>query len=225
MSGHRREENQERTLEDWDTWIDRAIRAAQQRGEFDGLPGAGKPLQIYTNPLAPEWDVASGLLKEAGVAPFWVELDKEILAGIAALAEMRDGAARHVAERLASRQEERRIEPDPTTNGRRRWWPFRRSRAQDWSVEAGCDRDPVADLEMWRERVRQNYLERAARLDRKIAEYHNALPGDLWWLQKPRVSAETAARQFDEACPPLQNSAWQKSEGGATHSPEEEAGS
>lgn len=28
----------------WETWIDRQVREAQERGDFDGLPGAGKPL-------------------------------------------------------------------------------------------------------------------------------------------------------------------------------------
>lgn len=28
----------------WETWIDRQVREAQERGHFDGLPGAGKPL-------------------------------------------------------------------------------------------------------------------------------------------------------------------------------------
>lgn len=28
----------------WETWIDRQVRESQERGDFDGLPGAGKPL-------------------------------------------------------------------------------------------------------------------------------------------------------------------------------------
>ncbi len=222
MTPPRGDERDNRTLEGWDTWIDREIRNAQQRGDFDDLPGAGKPLRIYSNPLAPEWDVASGILKDAGVAPFWVELDKEILAEVAALAKMRHDAARYVAEQLASQRDERRIEQDPVTTARRRWWPFRRSRGDDRSAEVGYRRDPVVDLETWRVRVRQNYLERAARLDSKIAEYHAALPGDLWWLQKTRVSAETAARQFDEACPPLRSAVWRKDGEGTAQALEDE---
>ncbi len=126
MTPPRGDERDNRTLEGWDTWIDREIRNAQQRGDFDDLPGAGKPLRIYSNPLAPEWDVASGILKDAGVAPFWVELDKEILAEVAALAKMRHDAARYVAEQLASQRDERRIEPDTATTARRRWWQPRR---------------------------------------------------------------------------------------------------
>ena len=201
MSTLRREESEGHTLEVWDTWIDRAIRAAQQRGEFDDLPGAGKPLKIYSNPLAPEWDAASGLLNEAGVAPFWVDLDKEILAEIAALAEMRHQAARYVAEELASRGAESATEDAAPMGSGRRWWPFpRRHRVERPPASAS---QQALDLESWREWAREAYLERAAKLDRKITEYHNALPGDLWWLQKPRLSSETAGRQFDDACPPV----------------------
>jgi hypothetical protein len=28
----------------WETWIDRQIREAKERGEFDNLPGSGKPI-------------------------------------------------------------------------------------------------------------------------------------------------------------------------------------
>lgn len=28
----------------WESWIDTHIRIAQERGAFDNLPGAGKPL-------------------------------------------------------------------------------------------------------------------------------------------------------------------------------------
>ena len=28
----------------WETWIDRQVREAQERGDFDGLAGAGRPL-------------------------------------------------------------------------------------------------------------------------------------------------------------------------------------
>ena len=29
----------------WETWIDRQIREGMERGEFDGLPGHGKPIR------------------------------------------------------------------------------------------------------------------------------------------------------------------------------------
>ncbi len=32
-------------MENWESPVERAIREAQERGEFDNLPGAGKPLR------------------------------------------------------------------------------------------------------------------------------------------------------------------------------------
>jgi len=40
-------------------WVERQIREAQDRGEFDGLPGAGKPLPGLGTPWSPEdWAIA-----------------------------------------------------------------------------------------------------------------------------------------------------------------------
>lgn len=44
---------------DWasrfESLLDRQIRAAQERGEFDDLPGAGKPLPSDSAPYRPDW--------------------------------------------------------------------------------------------------------------------------------------------------------------------------
>jgi hypothetical protein len=39
----------------YESWIDRQIREAEERGEFDDLPGAGKPLEHLGAPDDPEW--------------------------------------------------------------------------------------------------------------------------------------------------------------------------
>jgi hypothetical protein len=40
-------------------WVERQIREAQERGDFDGLPGAGKPLPGLDAPWSPEdWAIA-----------------------------------------------------------------------------------------------------------------------------------------------------------------------
>ena len=63
---------------DWEKWIDQQIREAQERGEFDNLPGKGKPLDLTPNPYAREQELAFKILKDAGYAPDWIELDKAI---------------------------------------------------------------------------------------------------------------------------------------------------
>lgn len=52
-------------------WIaERRIREAIERGDFDQLPGAGKPLALDDDPLVPEdLRVAYRILKNAGYAP------------------------------------------------------------------------------------------------------------------------------------------------------------
>ncbi len=63
---------------DWESWVDQQIREAQERGEFDNLPGMGKPLDLTPNPYAQEQELAFKVLKDAGYAPEWIELDKAI---------------------------------------------------------------------------------------------------------------------------------------------------
>jgi hypothetical protein len=62
----------------WESLIDRQIREAQEAGEFDNLPHQGAPLPNDDNPYAGEWGLAFHMLKNAGVAPPWVEANKEL---------------------------------------------------------------------------------------------------------------------------------------------------
>jgi len=51
----------------WQSWIDKQIYDAQQRGEFDNLAGKGKPLSDIDEPLDDLWWVKRKL-KEEGVS-------------------------------------------------------------------------------------------------------------------------------------------------------------
>ena len=59
-------------------YIDEQIHEAQARGDFDNLPGAGKPLHLDENPFSGDKAMAYSLLKQNGYAPPEVELAKEI---------------------------------------------------------------------------------------------------------------------------------------------------
>jgi DnaJ homolog subfamily C member 28 len=59
-------------------YIEEQIQEAQARGEFDNLPGFGKPLNLDDNPLAGDKAAAYSLLKQNGYTPPEVELAKEI---------------------------------------------------------------------------------------------------------------------------------------------------
>jgi DnaJ family protein C protein 28 len=72
----------------WNEIIERQIIEAQERGEFDDLPGKGKPLDLTENPFTdPEWRVAYKILKDNGFTLDWIELDQEIRAELEARRE------------------------------------------------------------------------------------------------------------------------------------------
>lgn len=50
--------------ESWESWVDRQIREAQESGEFDDLPGAGKPLPDLDRPNDELWWVRKKLKEE-----------------------------------------------------------------------------------------------------------------------------------------------------------------
>lgn len=55
------------------------LAQAIERGEFDNLEGAGKPLNLEENPFEPvELRMVHKILKDNGFAPAWIELGKEI---------------------------------------------------------------------------------------------------------------------------------------------------
>ncbi|MEV7966962.1 DUF1992 domain-containing protein [Sphaerisporangium sp. NPDC088356] len=62
----------------FETWVDRQIREAMERGEFDNLPGAGKPLPDRDKPLDEMWWVKQKLRREnASYLPPTLALRKE----------------------------------------------------------------------------------------------------------------------------------------------------
>ncbi|HPF20387.1 MAG TPA: DUF1992 domain-containing protein [Syntrophomonas sp.] len=59
--------------------VEEQIIKARQRGDFDNLAGAGKPLNLEENPFEPaEMRMANKILKDNDFAPYWIELGKEI---------------------------------------------------------------------------------------------------------------------------------------------------
>ena len=62
-----------------DSIVERRIREAQERGEFEDLPGRGAPLVLDDDPLVPEdLRVPYRLLKNAGFLPPELESCREI---------------------------------------------------------------------------------------------------------------------------------------------------
>lgn len=58
---------------------ERMLREAIEAGEFDNLPGKGKPIDLRENPFEdPDLRVVHKLLRDAGFAPAWIEERKDI---------------------------------------------------------------------------------------------------------------------------------------------------
>lgn len=51
----------------WESWVDRQVREAAERGAFDDLPGAGKPLPDVDGPHDENWWIRRKL-KEEGLS-------------------------------------------------------------------------------------------------------------------------------------------------------------
>ncbi|CAA9211729.1 MAG: hypothetical protein AVDCRST_MAG77-310 [uncultured Chloroflexi bacterium] len=180
MPSIRHEGDKKEVVWGWESHVDKMIRDAQARGDFDNLPGAGKPLDLEENVFAGDMASAFRLVRNANAAPLWVQLDKEIGDDAAALQTMLERTARYLEEQAAHIRAERPAES-------------RNSPARSRTI---------AHLEAERQRARALYLTRAAELDKKIDEYNANRPRNLSWLEKTRLLPAVAARRFDERIPP-----------------------
>lgn len=66
----------------FESWLDRQVREAEERGEFDNLPGAGKPLPSLGKPNPEVWWIRQKLEREGlsteAALPTSLRLRKEI---------------------------------------------------------------------------------------------------------------------------------------------------
>lgn len=89
----------------WETWIDRQIREAQERGEFDSLSLAGKPIPDLDRPRDEDW-WTKRLVQREGIStlPKTLQVRKELeqaLLDIAAAAD--ETTVRAIVERINGR--------------------------------------------------------------------------------------------------------------------------
>ena len=78
-------------LAQWESAVEQQIREAQGRGDFDNLPGLGKPLP--PEPWAGDWALAHHVLRQAGETLAWISLGREIEAAELKLQRLRCDAA------------------------------------------------------------------------------------------------------------------------------------
>lgn len=74
------EEEPKTTLEQWADIVTQRIEEAMRRGEFDNLPGRGKPMQVTREPFVPEdQQMAFKLLQNNNMTPDWIAERNELL--------------------------------------------------------------------------------------------------------------------------------------------------
>jgi DnaJ family protein C protein 28 len=69
-------------LSRWETVMDELIEEAMRNGDFDNLPGKGKPLKLSKNLFGAETELAYGLLKNNDYTLPWISQRREIMADI-----------------------------------------------------------------------------------------------------------------------------------------------
>ena len=153
------------------SWMDQQIREAQERGEFDNLPGTGKPLDLTPNPYAQGQELAFKVLKDAGFAPDWIELDKAIRNKLQ--------SARTVLLRQWQWREARLRELSGQSDS---WSEAERSR-----VQAGWQ-DAVAAFELELQAINQ-----------EIVELNLRVPGTRFQRSKLDAARELARLEMEEA--------------------------
>jgi Domain of unknown function (DUF1992) len=85
----------------WETWIDAQIRVATEKGAFDNLPGAGKPLPNLDQEYDPLWWVKQLVQREqVSMLPPALELLRKVEKELASIETLHDEAT--VRRRVAA---------------------------------------------------------------------------------------------------------------------------
>ncbi|NPV92313.1 MAG: DUF1992 domain-containing protein [Firmicutes bacterium] len=72
-----------RYMQSTEDLVEEKIRKAMEKGDFDRIEGKGKPIKMEENPFEdPTLRLPFKMLKDAGFAPYWIELGKDIDAEI-----------------------------------------------------------------------------------------------------------------------------------------------
>jgi len=145
----------------WSEMMERQIVEAQERGEFENLPGKGKTLVLTDNPFAdPEWRVAYKILQDNDFTLDWIELDKEIRAEIKACRE----------QLLQSKG-----------------W-YERAMAQLGYPESCWAEEERIRVQYTWEQALETFADQVAQINKKIELLNLKVP--LVYLQRPKISVD-----------------------------------
>ncbi len=198
-------------IHDWDSWIEKELREARDRGEFDNLPGAGKPLNHTSTDINKDWHLAFSRLKNAGVLPAWMELDRDCYRGRAELDAFLARSAVYLQEQLELLAAASGDPVEPRDDSGQPTRTSFLSRMMRWlAVPTDEDAERAARTSLTREGIRQmrgaikgQYLERAQALDKTIVEFNHSLSREMSHLERMRMTPERARRRFDAGCPEI----------------------
>ena len=153
--------------------VSKQIQEAMERGDFNDLPGQGKPQRRDDNPyIPPAIRTVNQMLKDNGFAPRWIEVDKEI--------------------RAETENAEKLIE---NLKGRR-------SRLETQLRAQPLKRDKIRSVfELERTRALEMYTVQLQQLNQKIQQWNLMMP--LRDKQHPLYNLETATAYFHKQCPGL----------------------
>ena len=86
----------------WESWIDRQIREAAERGEFEDLPGKGKPIPDLDKPNDENWWILQKLRSEdLSYLPPSLALKKEAESALgAAMSAKSENEVREIIEQI-----------------------------------------------------------------------------------------------------------------------------
>lgn len=74
----------------WNGLVEQRILDGMAKGMFDNLPGMGQPLNLDDDAFVPvELKMAFRMLRSTGLAPLWVQVNKEIRDDIARMEQFR----------------------------------------------------------------------------------------------------------------------------------------
>jgi hypothetical protein len=149
-------------------WVDQQLRIAMERGDFDNLPGAGKPIKDLGAQHDPDWWIKRLIEREkiTGVLPAALQLRKDD-------AELDARLDRHTAESEVRRE----LEEFNARVMKARYTPV------DGPPLVTMPRDVEAEVEQWRERLRAR--REAARQQSVVRREPPPPKRRRWWRRRP----------------------------------------
>ncbi len=155
--------------------VEKLIKDARNQGKFNNLANEGKPIQLEEeNPyLDEDWRVAYKILKNAGAAPAWVELEKEVEAEIARVRQEREVHRRWLKRKLGE------ISAGPVKY-------FARDLRQ---------------LDSYHKSYLNQYARKLEALNGKIETFNYHCP--VQSILKIKFQVERVVEEFDQSCPAI----------------------